>query len=205
MKLMSSKAGFSANLYMKIRPMICPFSLIEKHVPKKGIVVDIGCVYGIFSYYLSSQSEDRKVLGIDINKKRILRANQIYQISNNLRFVCSNITDTKIPKADSITAVDILHHIPTKELQSELLKSCFSVLNEGGTIIIKDLDTKPFWKYYWNYIHDFIMTKGEPVLYRSSKEMKSLLSEIGFTLENFNIVKGYPYAHVLYVARKISK
>jgi len=205
MKLVSSKIGFSTKMYIKIRPMICPFSLIEKYVPKKGIIVDIGCGYGIFSYFLSSKSKDRKILGIDLNKNRILLANEIYQTSNNLRFECSNITDTKIPMADSITAVDIIHHIPTKELQTKLLKSCFSVLNEGGTIIIKDLDTKPIWKYYWNYIHDFIMTKGEPVLYRPSKEMKSLLSEVGFTLENFQILKGYPYAHVLYVARKISK
>ena len=71
-------------------------------------------------------------------------------------------------------------------------------------IIIKDLDTKPSWKFYWNYIHDFIMTKGEPVLYRSSNEMKNLLTEIGFKLEEVRTIKGYPYAHVLYIARKIS-
>ena len=122
MKLMSSKAGFSTKMYMKIRPMICPFSLIEKYVPKKGVIVDIGCGYGIFSYFLSSQSKDRKILGIDLNKNRILLANEIYQTSNNLRFECSNITDIKIPKADSITAVDILHQIPTKKLQTKQLK-----------------------------------------------------------------------------------
>jgi len=199
------KSKLSTKIYLKIRPLICPFPLIEEHVPKKCTVVDIGCGYGSFSHHLSIKSNERNVIGIDLSEARILQAQSLYKKSSNLNFVCSNITNTKIPKANAVTAIDVLHHIASKEQQKKLLASCFSILTDDGVIIIKDLDTKPTWKYYWNYIHDFIMTKGEPVLYRSSNEMKNMLTEIGFKLEYFKSLKGYPYAHVLYVARKIAK
>ena len=193
----------STKVYLKLRPLIVPFEIIEKYVPKKGVVVDLGCGYGIFANFLATQSIDRKVIGIDLIEKRILVANKIFGHLHNLDFICSNITDTKIPKTDTITAVDVLHHIPSLEHQTSLLRECHSVLSEGGKLILKDLDTKPHWKYVWNRIHDYIMTKGEPVLYQNQKAIEELLNQTGFKLEKKIGISGYPYAHFLYIAKKI--
>ena len=54
----------SAQIYFKLRPLIIPFDIIEKHVPKKGTIVDLGCGFGIFANFLAIQSDDRKVIGI---------------------------------------------------------------------------------------------------------------------------------------------
>ena len=192
----------SAKIYFKLRPLIIPFGIIEKHVPKKGTIVDLGCGFGIFANFLATQSDDRKVIGIDLNEKRILLAKKIFGSLSNLDFICSNITDTKIPKANSITVVDVLHHIPSLELQTNLLRECNSVLSEGGKLILKDLDTKPRWKYVWNLIHDYIMTRGEPVLYQNQSTVEKLLKNTGFELEKKIGISGYPYAHFLYIAKK---
>jgi len=193
----------SAKVYFKLRPLIVPFEIIEKHVPKEGTIVDLGCGFGIFANFLATQSTDRKVIGIDLNEKRILLAKEIFSSSSNLDFVCSNITDTKIPKTDFITAIDVLHHIPSLELQTKLLRECNSVLSKGGRLILKDLDTKPRWKYFWNLIHDYVMTKGEPVLYQNQNSVEELLNKTGFKLEEKIGISGYPYAHILYLAKKI--
>jgi len=192
----------SAKVYLKLRPLIIPFEKIEKHVSKKGTIVDLGCGFGIFANFLATQSSDREVIGIDLNGKRILVANKIFGHLSNLNFICSNITDTKIPKTDTITAVDVLHHIPSLELQTKLLRECHYVLSEGGRLILKDLDTKPRWKYVWNRIHDYIMTGGEPVLYQNQNGIEKLLNKTGFKLEKKIGISGYPYAHIIYVARK---
>ena len=192
----------SAKVFFKLRPLIIPFEIIEKHVPKKGTIVDIGCGYGIFANHISKKSKDRKVIGIDLNEKRIEAAKKIFRNESNLEFICSNITNSKIPKTDVITAIDILHHIPDKENQENLLKSCYFVLKNGGVLILKDLDTKPSWKFYWNKIHDFVMTKGEPVLYNSKEEILELLKKSGFVIEKWELFKGYPYAHVLFIGKK---
>jgi len=179
--------------------------MIEKHVPPKGTIVDLGCGFGIFANYLASKSKNRKVIGIDLNEKRISLAKDAYGHLSNLNFICGNITRVKIPKTNYITAIDVLHHIPTLELQTKLLRECYSVLNEDGKLIIKDLDTKPSWKYLWNRIHDFIMTGGEPVLYQNQDSVKDLLEKIGFKLEKKIRINGYPYAHILYIAKKVQQ
>jgi len=200
--MMKNKIAISTRVYLKLRSIIIPFPLIEKHVPKDGTVVDIGCGFGIFAHFMSIKSKGRNVIGIELNEKRISQANQIYGNLSNLQFICNDITSSDIPKADTITAIDVFHHIPSLELQINLLESCFSVLQKNGMLIIKDVDTKPIWKYWWNKIHDYIMTKGEPVLYNDSSIMKELIKNAGFRLEKFEMFTGQPYAHVLYVAVK---
>jgi len=197
-----NKLPFSAKLYLHFRPLIIPFDFIEKYVPKKGVIVDVGCGFGIFANYLASKSENRTVIGIDLNEKRILLAKKIYSNIMNLKFFCDDITDSKIPKADIVTGIDVLHHIPTLELQTKLLKSCFSILSENGKLILKEVDTKPLWKYWWNKIHDYLMTKGEPVLYHDKTTIKNLLEKIGFVLEEIIVIKKYPYAHILFISKK---
>jgi len=197
-----NKLPIFAKIYLQLRPMIIPFEQIEKQVPNEGNVVDVGCGFGIFANFLASRSKNRKVTGIDLNKKRIDLAKTIYGHLPNLNFFCGDITDTQIPPADVITVVDVLHHIPSNDLQKKLLKSFYSVLSEGGRLIVKDVDTKPFWKYLFNLIHDYLMTKGEPVLYQDQKTIKNLLKEAGFKLEKIFEIKKYPYAHVLYIGTK---
>jgi len=199
-----NKIPLFVRLYLKLRRLIIPFELIEKYVPKNGTVVDIGCGYGIFANYLALKSTNRNVVGIDLIQKRISIAKKIYGQSTNLNFFCSNITDTQLPKADVITAIDVLHHIPSHDLQNKLLKSCYSVLKEGGKLILKDLDKKPKWKYLFNYIHDYLMTRGDPVLYQDESSIKNLLKNSGFKIEKTIKIQNYPYSHILFLAQKIS-
>ncbi len=197
-----NKISLFARIYIKLRGIIIPFKRIEQHVPKNGNIVDIGCGYGIFANYLASMSKKRKVIGIDLVQERISTANKIYGHLPNLNFVCKDITDTQLPKTDVITVIDVLHHIPSEDLQNQLLKSCYSVLSKDGKLILKDLYTKPKWKYLFNFVHDYIMTKGEPVLYQDQDTIKNLLKNSGFELEKVINIPNYPYAHILYIAKK---
>jgi len=198
----SNKLPMFAKLYLKLRPLIVPFGNVEKYVPKKGNVVDIGCGYGIFANYLALQSTNRNVVGIDLNEKRISLANKIYSNLPNLNFICGDITNIQIPSTDVITVIDVLHHIPTADLQVKFLNSCYAALSNGGKLIVKDVDTRPMWKYLFNFIHDFLMTRGEPVLYQDQKTVNKFLNQIGFKVEKILKIRNYPYAHILYVANK---
>jgi len=66
------------------------------------------------------------------------------------------------------------------------------------------LDKKPKWKYLFNFIHDYLMTRGEPVLYQDENSIKNLLKNAGFKLEKIIKIQNYPYAHILFLAQKIS-
>jgi len=47
------------------------------------------------------------------------------------------------------------------------------------------------------------MTKGEAVLYQNQNDVEKLLETTGFKLEKKIGISGYPYAHFLYIAKKI--
>jgi len=199
-----TKLPISVKLYMRLRPLIIPFELIEKHVPKNGNIVDVGCGYGIFANYLAISSKKRNVTGIDLNKKRIYTANKIFSQSPNLNFICSDITDSEIPNANIITAIDVLHHIPTLDLQIKLLDACNSVLSKDGKLILKDVDTKPKWKHLIARFHDYIMAHGDSVLFQDKNTIVNLLKKTGFEIEEIINIKKYPYAHILYIAKKMN-
>ena len=57
-------------LYFPLRFLICPFRRVEAAVPKSGVVVDIGCGYGLFANLLAMRSGTRNVLGYDIDAAR---------------------------------------------------------------------------------------------------------------------------------------
>lgn len=189
-------------LYDRLRRLIIPFELVEGHVPPDCRLVDVGCGFGTFASFVAAKSSRRSVLGMDLSSKRISAAKERYAGMQNLDFSCADITCTEIPNADIITLIDVLHHIPVRELQASLLKSCFEALSAGGTILVKDVDTKPRWKYWWNYIHDYVMTRGEPVLYLRRDDLRDSLAKVGFSITDVMEIKNYPYAHVLYVGRK---
>ena len=202
-KISQNKIPVRVRLYLIFRRLIIPFEIIEQYVPKNGNVVDVGCGYGIFTNLLALKAKKRNVVGIDIDQKKVTIANEIYGHNPNINFICSNITDTQLPNTDIITVIDVLHHIPSENLQSKLLNSCFLALSHGGKLIIKDLDIKPRWKYWFNLLHDFLMTKGKPVLYQNQNNVKNLLINAGFKLEKTIKILNYPYSHILYLAQKI--
>ena len=191
-----------SRLYVRLRRLIVPFGVIEGCIPRKCTVVDIGCGFGVFANFVASRSGHRDVVGIDLAGKRISAAKKNYGGTPNLSFVCADITRTDIPKADVITLVDVLHHVPSRERQQDLLGSCFAALSGGGAIIVKDVDTRPRWKYCWNRVHDYVMTGGGPVLYLGRDDVRAALARAGFRMERVLQIGNYPYAHVLYVGRK---
>lgn len=193
----------ASRLYAYMRWKICPFDYIEPYVPKNGLIVDIGCGYGVFAHYLAVKSLKRKVIGIDISHKRIKQARRLNNKLSNLWFICRSAGSYSIPNCRTITLIDLLHHIPCRHEQYGLLKKCFDSLDSNGYLIIKDIDLKPLWKFYWNYVHDWLISRGKPTRYMGRNELISHLLNMGFMIERVDSLRGYPYPHILCVARKI--
>ena len=73
-KIIKLYPSFISRLYTNLRKYILPIQKIEKYIPKKGTVLDVGCGYGLTSIYFALKSKNRKVIGLDLDKKRIIDA-----------------------------------------------------------------------------------------------------------------------------------
>src|SRR5438552_3620639 len=64
------------SFFSKIRFWDAPYVEVEKLIPKKGKIVDLGCGEGIFTNFLALSSSKRNIIGIELDKKRIEEANR---------------------------------------------------------------------------------------------------------------------------------
>lgn len=190
--------------YFMMRFLICPFGRIEQLLPKEGFFVDVGCGYGLFANLLAIRSSKRIVIGCDINHVRIRIAANSTVGRSNISFSASDVKDLKLPPCDVVTMVDLLHHVPF-ELQTSLIKQCHVQLNRDGLLVIKDIDKVPMLKYAWNYMHDFIMTRGGALYFVNKTQMCKFLEEVGFKVDALRLRTAAPYPHIMYICRKIQE
>lgn len=195
-----SKLGQGISLYAKLRWRLCPYEKIERYVPQKGKIIDIGCGYGLFSNLLALKSPKREAIGIDWSEKRIRAAKRTIN-TQNLKFYRKNINEMRLNNCDSIVMLDVLHHLPSK-VQRNLLLKIFSGLKEGGSLIIQDVDKKPFWKYLIVKSIDTLVNLGRPICYCFPQQLCGLLRQIGFKVKVVKIDKGLPLPDVLFVCNK---
>jgi len=186
--------------YFFARFLICPFWRVESAVPKSGVVIDIGCGYGLFANLLAVRSAARHVIGCDVDAARINVARSSVGSRNNICFSFANEVAT-VPSCDAVTLLDVLHHV-APDIRLRLLQEVFQKLRPGGTLVIKDIDKTPQLKYLWNYLHDWIMTRGKPCHYLSNLEMRRLLEGIGFVVVPEPLETRGPYSHILYHCTK---
>ena len=193
--------SFLSRLYVYIRLKLLPLENIEEVIPKKGLIIDVGCGFGLSSLYFALNSEERKIIGLELDRKRVNIARKAcFGLINVFFEVQDFVKDYKMRNADCIVMIDLLHHLPF-EIQEKVMQECFKRLSENGLLIIKDIDKKPFLKYCWNYIHDKIMTKNGRLYFRKIEDFEKILETIGFKVEKKELRHLF-YPHVLLVCKK---
>src|SRR3989344_3834046 len=97
-----------------IRQLTCNFSAIEKYIPEKGTILDVGCGHGILSDFLVEKSPAREVLGIDPSAKKIALAKKKFRNSHNPTFRKAYLSEIK-GKFTAVILVDVLYLLPPRE------------------------------------------------------------------------------------------
>ena len=194
--------GIKPRLYVFLRSLIQLFRQVERHVPKKGLIYDIGCGYGLLSLYLHQTSEYRRIIGLDKDKKRISLLRRISKGDPRLSFSVRDLTaDRSLHKPDCIILYDILHHLSFQD-QMILLKSCSTSLKEGGVLVVKEIDASKKIRLFYTWLLDKLMTRNDPLFYSSSKDHVLMLRRCGLSVRQEKLISLLPYPHILLIAKK---
>ena len=196
-----SKLGVKAALYARLRWRLCPFEEIEKHVPKEGTIIDIGCGYGLLANFLVLRSSKRDVTGIDLSVGRISVAQKTTDNRKKVQFKLMDALDLQSGEYSTVVMSDFLHHIDY-QAQGELLARCYQKLPPGGLLIIEEVDNRPLWKYWFAIMSDKILNVGERQFFRGRHEFQELLQRIGFLVRTKKVDKGIPLSDILFICRK---
>jgi 1-acyl-sn-glycerol-3-phosphate acyltransferase len=134
------------------------YRLFNDLVPLAGKITDIGCGYGFMSYMLGFLSEERKITGIDYDEDKINVANQGVSKTEQFRFLQGDITQMDFETADAFVISDVLHYFPPED-QKKLVRKCFSSLEEGGVIIIRDGNAELKKRHQGTRLSEFFSTR----------------------------------------------
>jgi 2-polyprenyl-3-methyl-5-hydroxy-6-metoxy-1,4-benzoquinol methylase len=184
--------------------------ILDQYLPKQGLILDLGCGYGVFSHLISTACPSRIVVGIDMASHRIEVAKKSVIPERNVKFYVEDIRKAQIPQCDAIIMIDVLYMLPYQE-QEQMLTRCYERLNNGGVLVIKDNARSPRWKYAYMYIEEMIKTRSKIygkeskkslLCHWDTKEFLMLLSKIGFSASMIPLKSYLPYPGVFYICHK---
>jgi len=194
-------------IYEFIRPLTCPFEKIEKYVPKKGKILDVGCGHGLFAKLIANKSSQREVLGIDLSKEKI-RLARYGSLAKNLKFKVKKLESLK-EKFDAITIIDVLYLFPLQE-KIKFFQKCKKILIKNGLIILVENGDGGDLIYRILKIQETVMTNYLKFTYTRFKGLhflsgqgyKDILASLGFKIKRQENLKSiFPYPHFLIVAK----
>lgn len=197
--------SFSAMVYTFLKSFILPFEEFSEYLPKKGLFIDFGTGLGYMANFISLGSQDRNVIGIDIDHKRISIAQKTITGRKNINFICGDIKKCNlVDTADVVTMADVLHHIPPD--QHKLYIQCiYEKLKPGGRFILRETNKKNSIKYYlMNYFSEVLLYPfASKCYFYTAGQLKKLLEESGFKIISHK--KNNPwfiYETIVYVCSK---
>ena len=158
--------------------------LAEQKFPQNAVYVDIGCGNGVVTKSISDSLniEAGNVYGLEVFEPGII---------DGLNVVKYNGHDIPefVPNSDLVTLYTVLHHMENEEQASNLLKSVYDKMNDGGCLLIREHEANSEQdKAFWKIVHDVntkIMKRtssdlNNGTLYKSSDYWVRELQNLGF-------------------------
>ncbi len=193
--------------YAIIRFMILRVKLLatmDLLLPAEGPILDVGCGFGLWSAYFSQMQPGRRIIGIDPNAHRIAMAQKVAaKLGVKTEFFAEDVRQTAARGPfRAVYLLDVLHHIPSAD-QVEVVSQLTDMLEEGGTLVIKDITTKPWLGLKFTEILDRAMVgMKEELAYRHHNEWSELLRDLGYSVRVVRVPDVLPYPHVIIAATK---
>lgn len=200
-------APLVARLFVHGRAFLSDLAFVERYVPRHGFIVDVGCGHGLFANVLAEAAATRRVLGIDVDERKIAVARGTTQGRPELRFEVGDALASAPPRCDAVTIVDVLYLLPFEQ-QEQLLRNAAAALLEGRPLIVKAQERALTPRYALTYGQELItvglgFTRGgrSRFFFPTRVEALAMFERAGFAVDVVEM-RRRPYTDVVYLARR---
>ena len=190
-----------------MRWLSCPFPTLEALVPPVGRVLEIGCGHGLFALYLALGSAEREVYGVDIDSGKLADAEQAAHGVGNVVFGEVPLDWRPAGEWPTVVIVDVLYLLGA-EAGRRLLAEAAAAIAPGGRLVVKEIDTRPRWKYRLAVGQELAATRvarvtaGATVEFLAPDDMEATMAGAGLRVTRHRIDRGYPHPHLLLVGER---
>lgn len=198
-------------LFVRARALLSDLPVLERHAPRAGRIMDLGCGHGLVANLLALGSAERAVRGVDIAPEKIAAARRTLGNRPNIRF---DVADATALAADgeeagsyaAIAVADVFYLLPPDD-QRALIGTCHALLQPGGVFLWKSQVRRPRWKYAITWGQEWLMTTlgpthGHGLYFLNTDESLAALAAAGFTAAALPLRSWRPYTDVLFIAYK---
>ena len=207
-------APLGERVHCRIRWWTAPFEALERELPTDGAVLEVGCGHGVFSTYLALSSAGREVRGVDIDGDKIEHAGAVISRlapgEGDIAF--EHRPDGDVPTRpggwDAIVIVDVLYLL-SPEARRTLVTACVDALAADGVLVVKEVDTSPWFKAKVAQFQEFLATKvlritatNHDLHFHSAADVQRLLTDAGLSTTFARLDKGYFHPHCVVVGRR---
>lgn len=189
------------------RAFLSDLAFVDRYVPRHGYVVDLGCGHGLFANLLAEAAPNRRVLGIDMDERKIEIARATIQGREGIKFEVGDIVDEAPPKCDAITIVDVLYLLSPAD-QEAVLRKAAAALVENAPLVVKAQERAATPRYALTYAQELVTTalgitrtSARRFHFLSRPEAVAMFERAGFLVDVIDM-PARPYTDVLYLARK---
>jgi 2-polyprenyl-6-hydroxyphenyl methylase/3-demethylubiquinone-9 3-methyltransferase len=200
-------SSFLARTLVHGRAFLSDLAFVDRYVPRHGFIVDLGCGHGLFANLLVESSAGRRVLGIDVDERKISIARSTVDDRESLRFDVGDVVHEAVPKCDAVTIVDVLYLLPPGD-QEEVLRKAGRALPENAPLVVKAQERAPTARYLLSYAQELVatsvgLTRGRqgPFHFLDRADAVAMFERAGFLVDVIEM-PGRPYTDVVYLARK---
>lgn len=198
-------------LWVRGRLFTAPLEAVAREVPP-GRVADVGCGHGLLTALLAHGREDRRVLGVDPDARKVAWARQSVGALPNVELRTGTVEDLDPARdggLDAVVVADVLYLLP-RARWAGFLAACCRLLRPGGRLVLKEVEADGSWKQAKALAQEALVVHllrrtrssgGLGLLPRG--EMEGLLAAQGLLPERtVALGRGYTTPHVLYVAKR---
>ena len=194
-----SDASLGLRAFLAHRWWHASMPAVERLVPDAGTILDLGCGHGIFANLMGLRGPGRTILALERNAaKAALARGRV----TNVRVEDRDVSRSDLPPVDSVTLIDVLHHLDSFEEQAPLLDAVHRILPPGGTLVLKEVTTSRPIRYRLTRVLDRLSYPRDRFFFRPHEEFREMLEARGFTVAFHPLWARVPYAHYAFVARK---
>ena len=171
-------------------------------------MLDLGCGHGSFALYLAARSAERTVTGVDVDADKLAAARQAAAAAG-MGVTFAQSPDGALPPGpwDAIAVVDVLYLLG-RDPALALVGDAARALAPGGSLVVKEIDVRPRWKYELARAQEVVstrvtrITQGAGVAFVPPDDLVAAMSGAGLTVERIPLGAGALHPHLLLVGRR---
>ena len=187
----------------RYRPLICPLELVLEEIPHGGRLFDIGCGTGALLHLALRLRSLESAHGCDISASAV-EASAAFE-ANPCQFrvtlLAAEDTPPDLSGYDTITMIDVLHHLPPNQ-QDDFLRKLINRMDRSASLILMDIEASHILGSWCNQIHDLLLAR-EWVHPRRASDVAKVLQGAGANVAKLLYRRTFWYPHFQIVATKL--